>query len=592
MFWAMLRQSGRRFFGKATLHKKLISLCVCAIFIPSTIQLAFISKNFQQFYLDFHGNFVHESLRYCCHYLSDYISGIESQSNTITNDLGFINLLTGRASNERAIRSRLDNHIKQFFHSDDTILSLAFWTSYDHLRTRISRDFPTYSYNWSTLEKLGERYAFSYEELSERGFLLEPRTTNGRRSLTAVWAIPNNGSEPLAVMIAEYDCSAVDSVFSALNLGEDEVLLWVDERQQLMHYRSDLDIQQDELLLPELQNSAVVSLNGKKYIVFCSEPFFENHQLIRLIPYATFMTASRLQLYTSVLTSIFSLFVTLIVIIYGIRRFTSSFQHLQNAMSHVEDGDFQTVLQTDNFEVELKPLLEHFNRMTQTINRLITEKYEATIEQQKAEMRALQAQINPHFLYNTLQMLDSMALKHNAYEITVVVNALGEMMRYCLQTGEGAVRLCDEVENIKRYLTIQKLRFIKRLRFSIQVDSAVEGISIPRMTLQPLVENCIVHGISDQTNICDVFITARQLADGVEIEVRNTGRPIANEKLAELTTYLFDGSDETNGHIGLKNCYLRLKYFFGDSMRFTLSSTQETGTCVRIYLYQRKESNL
>ena len=588
-----------------SLRNRLIFLCSAALLVSFIYQLNFTSMDTYSRMLDQYSSATHESIEYASSSINSYLSDVRSWDNAVTGNLGLLNLLNQRSSNEVTVRKRLDSAFQNIFNYHDEIQRLVCWTAYDNQRTRISRNFEIYSYNWSTAEALSHRFCFSLDDLKESRFLIEPCTPSEgaiepSMCFNVVWGIYANNGELLAILIAEIDFSAIDRYLFASSAVEGEILLLMDANERLIYYQGTeaaLDLTDDNLqglMANEDTQDGYdeITLYGQRYILFSSHPFFEDHRLLRLIPYEYFAATIYGSRTNTTIAFMVSILLTLLVISWGIYRMTRPINELGEAMTHMGEGNFGATLPTAGVEAELLPLIEHFNEMSMLIEHLFKEKYQLTIEQQKAELHALQAQINPHFLYNVLQIVNGQALKHNAYEIATIVNAMGDMLRYCIQKEETPATLNDEIENVKRYLIIQKMRFLSRLMFSIEMDAELATMPIPRMTLQPLVENCIVHGMDDTTELCSIKITARLKNTSAEIEVQNAGgMPIEQDNLQRLEEYLFDGTPEMNGHVGLKNCYLRLKYFYGDSTRFELSSSHEAGTCVRISIQRSEEES-
>jgi two-component system sensor histidine kinase YesM len=283
------------------------------------------------------------------------------------------------------------------------------------------------------------------------------------------------------------------------------------------------------------------------------------------------------------------LILSIAVLVWLIYRFTRPLRQLAESMRQAGGGEFGRLIPTSSSDVEILPVIDQFNTMTTLINQLFNETYRLKLEQQRAELRALQAQINPHFLYNTLQTIHFMALKRNAYEISAIVDSLGSILRYCLKFGEDEVPLEAEIQNISQYLTVQKMRFLNRLSTHLDVDDRVKDVMIPKMILQPLVENCIVHGVQDSAKSCTIRISCFLKGEQVVIEVRDDGPGIPEARLLDIRRSLDAAEgDQSDDHIGVINCYLRLKYFFQGKAEFEIESAPGKGTLVRIVCPARR----
>lgn len=576
-----------------SLRSKLALLCVIGLSIPMVYHLFISSGRLFQDYITQYSHAVQETLENAGAGVEDYVSDARAWSVAVSGNLSYINLLSGRSSRTAAVGARLNGTLQSLFDTHEEALRLLFWSRYNHERRCLKRRGQGISYNYFAPEAFAERQGFSWEELAASDFLIQPAhpsegADDGRACFNLVWAIPENAAQPLAVLAAEIDAATIERFLPLSSLEEGEAVLWLDAGNRVIFRGGDAS-----LALPEEDRAALagdaayrrVTLSGRNYFAFQSGSFLGGMRILRLTPAAVVTGAVSRARWSNVVTFLVSLMIALVIILWGIYRLTSPFQRLSDAMLKLGEGDFNVTLSSDGLDAELVPLIERFNDMSELINRLVTERYQMVIEQQKAELQALQAQINPHFLYNTLQMMNSFALKHNAYEISATINALGDMLRYCLQNPDAPITLADEIENTRCYLTIQKMRFLSRLDFSFHIDPSLSGFRLPRMTLQPLVENCIVHGMDAQSGACAITVTAARSGGVVSLEVHNTcDSPISPERLSEIEASLKDGQPEAAGHIGLKNCALRMQYFYGEKTRFKLMSSADLGTRVRILI--------
>lgn len=208
--------------------------------------------------------------------------------------------------------------------------------------------------------------------------------------------------------------------------------------------------------------------------------------------------------------------------------------------------------------------------------------YHAELLMKQAEINALQAQINPHFLYNTLATIDSMALIKGEVEISEMCTALSKLFRYCIQQGEIST-IGDEIERISTYLFVSKKRFKERLEYSITVDEKLSNRSFFKLIIQPLVENALKHGMEAKTEKVYVSVSVRKCGeDNIVIEVYDTGAGVSLDKLLEIkkeldAPYGMDSMNQENTikGIGLKNVNNRIKLKYGS--QYGLSFYSEEG---------------
>lgn len=247
---------------------------------------------------------------------------------------------------------------------------------------------------------------------------------------------------------------------------------------------------------------------------------------------------------------------------------------LMLSMQRIESGDF-TVRVPNRRRDEIGRLTEAFNDMASRIHHLINEVYAKKLEQKNAELRALQSQINPHFLYNTLDTINWMLIDRSEFEISDIVVALGELMKYAMRT-EVLVTLNEELQYLEQYLTIQRNRLEDRLSYAISGTSELEGFTVPKLIVQPLVENAIKHAVEPKPEGGEIEVKARRTGNWVIITVKDDGPGMSAEQMSMNGS--FGGSHE---HIGLSNVRKRLELYYGAAAMLDIDSSA-AGTTVRI----------
>lgn len=222
------------------------------------------------------------------------------------------------------------------------------------------------------------------------------------------------------------------------------------------------------------------------------------------------------------------------------------------------------------------------NRLAQ--ERLLKESKEKLLLEEKARsmrLKTLQAQIHPHFLFNTLNSIARMALLENAPQTEELIYNLSDLLRYSLKNVDYFPKIRDEIDNIKKYLSIQSLRFSDRIGYEIDIDESIMEYRIPAMVIQPIVENCMVHGLETKKEGGKLELTGRFIdKEEIEIKITDNGKGI-NPEVLSLIRQMGGKSDHNTG-IGLINTYDRLRHYFGDHCGLTIESGLNVGTCVSI----------
>lgn len=226
-------------------------------------------------------------------------------------------------------------------------------------------------------------------------------------------------------------------------------------------------------------------------------------------------------------------------------------------------------------EDEFGLLTRKITEMTRTINDLILQEYRLEIANKTNQLKVLQAQVNPHFLYNALQSIASLSLRYNAPKIYDLISSLGSMMRYSMTTEGSKVTLQNEIEHVENYVLLQQERFgEENLRLVIEAEDVVRGILVPKMILQPLVENIFKHGFID--GIKDGLISVTAGADEEErlvIRVRDNGQGLTEKRLEEVEKGLArtDAGGEGEDGIGLRNVLARIRFQMSENARLLVS---------------------
>ena len=218
---------------------------------------------------------------------------------------------------------------------------------------------------------------------------------------------------------------------------------------------------------------------------------------------------------------------------------------------------------------EVLILYQSFNDMQKRQNDLIREVYVARIEEQKAQMSALMAQINPHFLYNTLDSINWMAMKYKAEDIQRMVSSLATMLRHSLNKGNDFISLKNELDQVRSYIQIQQMRFQDQFDFEFDVDPELLDTTVIKLILQPLVENAITHGFERGRKGLLVIEAVRYGGD-VVVRVKNNGRAIDLQKVYRVM-YGQEESEKSSGY-GLRNVNARLVRHYGERYAIAFSS--------------------
>ena len=281
------------------------------------------------------------------------------------------------------------------------------------------------------------------------------------------------------------------------------------------------------------------------------------------------------------------------------KRISIPIVELTNYAEKITVGNFDTKdlsLKTSN---EIEILTVSLNKMKNEIREMFNEIKEKSLleaklketelenlkisnELKNTEIQVLQAQINPHFLYNTLNSISRLAYLSNNHEIVTLIESLSEMLRYNLNKIDRSITLREEIENLKNYIYIQKVRFGQKLIVNFDVTTAHLDISMPCLILQPLVENSIIHGLKPYDYSGEINIKIYDAGGEVVIEIQDNGVGISMETLQDLSQNAYQDDNTQQSGIGFQNVMARLKDFYKSARCLSVRSKEGEGTTITL----------
>ena len=252
-------------------------------------------------------------------------------------------------------------------------------------------------------------------------------------------------------------------------------------------------------------------------------------------------------------------------------------------MNRLELGDFEARV-VINTKDELTVLSNGFNEMASKMQNLINANTEIQLKKREAEMRVLQNQINPHFLYNTLDTIRMKAFINKNDEAAIMIEEFSKMLRYTAKNGSEFVSLAQEIDYIEKYIDLQNKIYKQKILLEKDIDSTLMEAQVPKFIIQPLIENAIFHGLENRSNNRVIKIRGSKLSEKWIIEVEDNGKGILDSKLKILNEELSIYEDSFGQNIGLKNIHSRLQLYYGNDYGVTIDSIENQYTKVRLYL--------
>ena len=301
-----------------------------------------------------------------------------------------------------------------------------------------------------------------------------------------------------------------------------------------------------------------------------------NWKLILLIPHKEISALSAKSRQQITLISLIVALLTFPLALAVSNSVTKRLQKLMNQMEKVEKGDFDNAKILPENNDEIGKLALSFNYMVDKIAVLMEERYRLGKEIKNLELKALQAQINPHFLYNTLDLINWMSVRANVPEISRIIESLSRFYRLSLSKGEDLVTIKNELEHVKAYVEIQNMRFGDNIKLQINVPEEIHNYVMPKLILQPIVENSIIHGILEkEQEKGTIKIYGKLQEKEINLFIEDNGVGMSEEKIIQILTT--SSSNEPHGY-GVKNINERLKLYYGADYGLTYKSRPGMGT--------------
>lgn len=377
----------------------------------------------------------------------------------------------------------------------------------------------------------------------------------------------------LGIMVVRIDLGVIDLVNSRLQQSLRSRFTIVDESDNII-YNADTSLighKFSDTVRPDERDHLIVAsrFDRQRWTTYLYMPMSELSAEGDLLRQNIYLLAVLMLLFLAVIS------------IYLSSVITRPIKKLMNNIILVEKGQFEQVENIRSRD-EIGLLAARFNRMSRELKGLVSQIQRDEMEKAAAEIRALQSQINPHFLYNTLGSVKWIASMQQADTIVEMTEALIAMLRYAARAEGSLVSVHEELDNLRNYMTIQQVRYYNRIRMDIEADDALLEKRMPKLILQPIVENAIFHGLAEKEEDGVVTIRIAREGGGFAIDVHDNGEGMDEETLRRIQASLA-GADEGES-IGLRNVQRRIQLHYGNSYGIACRSAPGEGTTFRILL--------
>lgn len=391
------------------------------------------------------------------------------------------------------------------------------------------------------------------------------------------------GVTQTGVIRIELNSHTITDLARKTNLGEGGHILIIDDHDSLVYALGSFTPEQLEMSV----GSAVRNHYGSFSTRIDNKVMYTNitplnrtrWRLVVLNDVDEIAQVKKRMLIILVLTLMGAILVSVVISVVISRRISHPINQLREKMALVEQGDFHANVHVTG-QKEVMQLSHTFNSMIDRIRSLMDRILNEQREKRKTELRALQNQINPHFLYNTLDSIIWLAEHDRSEDVITTVSALARFFRISISGGESFITVEDEISHVSNYLTIQKVRYQNKFEYTIDIDPEILEDKVMKLILQPLVENAINYGIGDEQEM--ITIRGYQEGEGLAFEVENTGYGITKEQIEKIYQ-IMDGTKKASS-VGLRNVYLRLTLYYGQAADIKITSVLDESTTFKIII--------
>lgn len=400
-----------------------------------------------------------------------------------------------------------------------------------------------------------------------------------------------NTNLPLGIIKIDMKMEMIDQILTNMPFTKEGSLIIVNQQKELFFEKRENEttpgyqalLQETAGLVHPGQSGRTISLQGQRYLLIDNVSARTGLTVISMIPIDSLLKDSNdLRSFTILIAAIF------LVVAGGLASYfayslSKPLVSLKEKMLQVEQGHFHERVPVSSAD-EIGKLSEQFNHMVEEINRLVNEVYVISLREREAELAALQSQIHPHFIYNTLEAINMMAIRAGNYDVSDMVSSLGKLMRYTVERGDGFVTLAQELESLSSYVRIQQTRLGDRIQVVMEVDESLRDAPIPKLLLQPLLENAIYHGIERQERGGTIWLSVARDAEAMQISVRDNGKGMTQPELIRLRSsvripfHQNEAASSQRTGTALRNIYQRITLLYGAGYHLMMDSQAGQGS--------------
>lgn len=411
---------------------------------------------------------------------------------------------------------------------------------------------------------------FGSGDQNERYWVAMARVVNDKQTI-----------EPCGVMVILLNGEHLDNILSQA-VGQDDIFFCITEdNERLVAPRAMADQSLTKSLLANSPLPKHMLFKEADYLITSRKMEHLGWTLVHAVPYARLWTDQSISVLIILLMTVLSMLLALFAYANFARSITQPIRNIIGAMEKAKKEDFKAWVQVGRRD-EVGHLANAYNNLLEHIDVLVNDVLRERLHSQQAELENLQAQINPHFLYNTLDCINWKAMMNHEDEISEMITALSNMFRFSLSGNSKFVSLKEELNNVQDYLFIQKMRFENSLQTIVDIQPECMQIKVLKYILQPIVENSILHGVGKHGGKGLVCITAEMRKNCVEVNISDNGPGVDVDYITALLDNTPKPNDTKLHRHGIYNVNKRMKLNYGEEYGLKYSIREGGGTNVQI----------
>ena len=565
----------------------LIQSVVAAVFYPALLDKF---KNQLNYSLE-------QSINQALSFVGSYIHNMEYLAELVENNGEIYGILSAK---EFTGLRNLEEQYQEFYTLNKTFASLEFSNSLYRFGLYISEDVVYVSNQYYIFpdKRLEERD--DYDRMTEyfalgRDYLAlsEERKDIGSMNTSSMLTLYHQirdaaGEKVLGVCSISIDGERLAQVMENANITSNGLVYLVNAEGEGVVSSNDVLFEringQDSFTVPEEENTwKSVKIGRTKYYADREEIENTGWQMVSLIPVSEYDGQFRSLVMSAVVAVVVMMIMIMVVSYFLSNYYVGRLKKLSMEMKHLQDGDLNVQLPSIQQGDEVEEVYRNFNFMVGEVRRLLREHFELGKDARVAELRALQAQINPHFLYNTLDLINWIAMNYEAEDIEKIAWNLARFYRLSLNHGKDLINIGEEVEHVQVYVNIQKFHYDDAVHLEVDVPEELKVLACLNIILQPFVENAILHGIGERTEIkqCHIAIRVQRQGEDILFSVKDDGPGMTEQQMKDAVDL---NINQIKGGYGIKNINFRIKLCFGEEYGVRYESVLGEGTTAFILI--------